>query len=388
MHVAADCLQRQDVRLLTVTGPGGAGKTRFAIELASGLVTMFPAGARFVALAPVASTEQIIPAIARALGAVDADRRTAPDNLLDLLDDRACLLLLDNFEHLLDAAPLVVELLRAYVNMKIVTTSRAPLRVSGEHVFQVLPLPTPDASSLAPLDQLAQNPAVALFVDRASCVRRDFQLSPDNASAVAAICAQLDGLPLALELAAARMRMLTPSALLARLLDAAGSPSLRLLTGGARDLPHRQQTLWDTVAWSYKLLAVDEQRLFRRLAVFAGGCTLEAVEAVCQFATDDAPQGDVVDALASLVDSSLLQQYDTPDGEPRFYMLETIRAFAQEELALCAEELELRRRHASYYLVLVESTGALLFAGQRKLRRYAAEQHNMQAALRWLVTHG
>jgi predicted ATPase len=183
------------------------------------------------------------------------------------------------------------------------------------------------------------------------------------------------------------MRMLTPAALLARLVDASGGPSLSLLTDGARDLPRRQQRLRDTIAWSYDLLAADEQRLFRWLSVFAGGCTLEAVEAVCQLAPAEPPGADMVDILAALVDSSLLQQDAGPDGEPRFSMLETIRAFAHERLVARDEEAELRRQHTRYYLALLESTGALLFAGQRKRQRYASEQHNVQAALRWLVTH-
>jgi predicted ATPase/DNA-binding XRE family transcriptional regulator len=388
LRTAADLLQRQDIRLLTVTGAGGTGKTRFAIELAMSALAAFPAGACFVALAPVGGAELIIPAIARALGAADADRRTTPASLVELVDDRGGLLLLDNFEHLAAAAPVLIELLRACPGVKILATSRAPLRVSGEQVFPILPLPLPDLADLPQLDELARNPAVALFVDRATSVRPDFALAPDNAPAVAAICARLDGLPLALELAAARVRMLPPRGLLARLVDTAGSPSLRLLTGGARDLPRRQQTLRDTIAWSYELLPPEEQRLFRALAVFAGGCTVEAVEAVCQPASGDGPRGDVVDGLASLVDNSLLQQGEGPDGEPRVLMLETIRAFAQEQLAAHHEEALLRRRHARYYLALLEATGALLFAGAPKRRRHAAEQHNVQAALRWLVTQG
>jgi predicted ATPase len=387
MQAAADYLRRQDVRLLTVTGPGGAGKSRFAIELALNVLPVFPGGARFVALAPVASSQQVTPAIARALGAVDADQRTTPDTLIDLLDNRGCLLLLDNFEHLLDSAPLVVELVRGDSRIKILTTSRAPLRVSGEQVFPLLPLPIPDAERPGTLDELGRNPAVALVVDRARRVRPEFELSPDNATAVAAICARLDGLPLALELAAARLRMLTPAALLARLIDASGGPSLSLLTDGPRDLPRRQQTLRDAIAWSYELLAYDEQQLFRWLSVFAGGCTLEALEAVCEFATRERRRLNLVDTLAALVDSSLLQQEIGPDEQPRYSMLETIRAFAYEQLVSHGEEAELRRQHARYFLALLESAGALLFAGQRKRQQFDGEQPNIQAALRWLMTH-
>jgi predicted ATPase/transcriptional regulator with XRE-family HTH domain len=389
LRVAADLLCRQDVRLLTVTGTGGTGKTRFAIELAMGALGVFPAGVCFVALAPVSGADSAVPAIARALGAADADRRTGLASLVELIDDRGSLLVLDNFEHLLAAAPIVVELLRACPGVKILATSRAPLRVSGEHVFPILPLPLPALADLPSLDHLGRNPAVALFVDRATSARPDFALEPDNAAAVAAICNRLDGLPLALELAAARVRGFPPQGLLARLVDAAGAPSLRLLTRGARDLPRRQQSLRDTIAWSYELLPPVEQRLFRSLAVFVGGCTVEAVEAVCcQPATGEQPPIDVVDGLASLVDNSLLQQREGPYGEPRLVMLETIRAFAWEQLAAHEEAPALRHRHARYFLSLLEATGALLFAGARKRLRYAAEQDNLQAALRWLVTQG
>jgi predicted ATPase len=387
LRVAADLLQRQSVRLLTVTGTGGSGKTRFAIELAMDGLAGFPGGACFVALGPVSEAELVLPAIARALGAADPDRRTVPASVVELVDNRSCLLVLDNFEHLPPAAPIVVELLRACPSVKILATSRAPLRVSGEHVFPMLPLTLPVLTDLPPLNELARNPAIALFVDRATSVRPDFALAPDNASAVAAICNRLDGLPLALELAAARVQVLPPRALLTRLVDAAGSTSLHLLTGGARDLPRRQQTLRDTIAWSYELLPPDEQRLFRSFAVFAGGCTLEAVEAVCKSAGTESSV-DLVEDLASLVDNSLLQQDEGPDDEPRFLMLETIRAFAQEQLASHGEEALLRPRHARYFLALLETTGALLFAGAPKRLRYAAEQDNVQAALRWLVTQG
>ena len=247
----------------------------------------------------------------------------------------------------------------------------------------------PDLTHLPPLEELARNPAVALFEDRARHARPDFALTRENADAVAVICTRLDGLPLALELAAARIRLLPLRTILARLEDSTSGASLRLLSRGARDLPRRQQTLRDAIAWSHALLAPGEQRLFRALGVFSGGCTLEAVEAVCQPTSDEKLGIDPIDGLAELVDNSLLQQQGCgPDGEPRFVMLDTVRAFAQEQLTALGEEAQLRRQHAQYYLALLESTGALLFAGSPKRQHSTAEQDNIQAALRWLVQHG
>jgi len=246
---------------------------------------------------------------------------------------------------------------------------------------------------------LAEYASVALFIDRARRVRPDFALTSGNSAAVAAICARLDGLPLALELAAARTKTLSPQYILERLGELPVGSSLRLLTGGARDAPARQQTLRATIAWSHRLLATEEQLLFRRLAVFAGGCTLEAAESVCGLppgvlGSSDSPltqwpaEIDVLDGLASLVDKSLVVQYEILVGEPRFRMLETIREFARDQLAASGEEATLLRRHAQYYLAMVETTGALLFAGTQKRVRLAYEQDNVQAALRWLVKQG
>jgi predicted ATPase/transcriptional regulator with XRE-family HTH domain len=388
LDMANGFLRRPDVRLLTVTGAGGIGKTRFAIHLAMGALDGFRAGVRFVTLAPVAAVELIGPAIARTLGATDADRRATSADLAELLEDQNLLLLLDNFEHLLPATPMLVELLRACPHLKLLVTSRAALRVSGEQVFPIAPLPLPDLAHLPPLEELARNPAVALFEDRAKHARPDFALTQENADAVAAICTRLDGLPLGLELAAARIRLLPPRAVLARLEDGTSGVSLRLLSRGARDLPRRQQSLRDAIAWSYGLLAPPEQRLFRAFGVFSGGCTLEAAEAVCRPMSDEGPGIDTVDGLAQLVDNSLLQQSCGPDGEARLVMLDTIRAFALEQLTAFGEEAQLRRQHARYYLALLEATGALLFAGAPKRQHYTAEQDNVQAALRWLVKQG
>jgi predicted ATPase len=376
-------LRRQDVRLVTLTGAGGSGKTRLAVRAVSEPIEQFEDGVVSVPLAPVAGPDSVGPAIARALGAPAEDGGSLA-SLVELLGGRRVLLLLDNFEHLLDAAPLVGDLLRGCPRLKALVTSRAALRISGEQEFPLAPLAPPDVARLPPVEALAVNPAVALFVDRATRVRPDFALNPGNAAAVAALCSRLDGLPLAIELAAARMKVLSPAALLELLSRGPAGAPLRALGGGARDLPARQRTMHETIAWSYNLLSAPEQRLLRTLAVFSNGCALDAVAAV--HASESSSE--LLDGLAALVDHSLVYQTAGPDGEPRYQTLETIREFALEQLILHGEEAETRRRHAAWYLALVESTGALLFAGSAKRARAATEQDNIQAALRWLVQHG
>jgi predicted ATPase len=274
------------------------------------------------------------------------------------------------------------------------------LRLSGEQEFPVLPLPVPDSTKHLAIEAVAAYAAIALFVERAARVRPDLTLAADNAATIAAICALLDGLPLAIELAAARVRALPPRTLLERLRHTANMPTLGLLTDGLRDAPNRQQTLRDTIAWSYALLSDEEQRLFRRLTVFADGCSLEAAEAICASMRDSAsgdeprvvaecsPKIHVLETLHSLVEKNLLSRAIGPDGAPRFRMLETIRAYASEMLAVSGEEGTLRRRHAQYYLEIVEAMGALLFAAPGTQARLAAEHGNVQAALQWLVQHG
>ena len=265
------------------------------------------------------------------------------------------LLLLDNFEQVVAAAPVVAELLVGCPKLKVLVTSREVLRLSGEHEFPVPPLALPDLQRLPALEPLSQYAAVALFIQRALAVKPDFTVTNANAPAVAEICVRLDGLPLAIELAAARIRLLTPQAMLARL-----ESRLQLLTGGARDVPTRQQTLRGTIAWSYDLLDEGERALFRRLAVFAGGCTLEAAEAVCQSARDpltgagQALAVEVLDGLESLVGKSLMRPQEAPGGESRFTMLETIREYALEKLGESGETAAVGRQHAVYYLGLAE----------------------------------
>ncbi len=388
--------------LVTLTGPGGTGKTRLALEAAGRLRTRFRDGVVFVPLAAVRDPGHVLLAIAQALGVRESATQPVATSLKDFLRDRHLLLVLDNFEQVVDAAPQVIELLETCPGLKVLATSRTALRVRGEHELSVQPLPLPERSALArdpvaQLDVLAQSAAVALFVQRVREVRPDFTLTSENAGAVAEICRRLDGLPLAIELAAARCRMFTPQALLARL-----ERRLPLLTGGARDLPARQQTMRAAIAWSYDLLSQPEQALFRRLAVFAGGCTLHAAEAVCQgnhIATEGGSPGamrlpplsiDLLDGIESLLAKSLLQHdADSPslDGEPRFSMLATIREFGLERLDAAGEAVAAGRAHAAYYLAVAEEADRQMPGPQEPawLDRLEQEHDNLRAALAWCL---
>jgi predicted ATPase len=323
-------LRQPGVRLVTLTGPGGVGKTRLAIRSAETASNDdFIDGATFVPLAMVVDPAHVVPTIARTLGIRETGKRPLIDRLGDVLRDRHLLLVLDNFEQVIDAAPLMIGLLEACPRFTILATSRAPLNVSGEHVLTIQPLALPAAHSRVSVERAERSEAIRLFVARTRAARHEFSMTEDNASVVAEIVRRLDGLPLAIELAAARIAHLTPSALLARL-----ESRLPLLTGGARDLPDRQRTMAATIAWSHDLLSADEQTLFRRLAVFAGGFTLDAADAVgaegevasgSRKAEDNNSPAfrlppsavNVLDGVASLVNDSLLRQESGPDGEPR-----------------------------------------------------------------------
>ena len=367
------------VRLVTLSGPGGIGKTRLAFEVAEGLLEDFPDGVCLVRLATVTDPALVLPAIATTLGLTADPRRSLLGALGDYLRDRALLLLLDNFEQVLEAGPAVADLLAAAPRVKALVTSRITLRLRGEREFPVPPLTVPDPARLPPLDELARSEAVALFCDRAQQVNPDFALTAENAPAVAALCAELDGLPLAIELAAARARILSPQALLPRL-----QHRLQLLTGGAGDLPARQQTLRAAVDWSHDLLSPDEQACFRRLAVFSGGWSLEAAEGVLAEA-GPAAEPAVLDMLDSLVRQSLVRARAEPGGEAHFWMLVTIRDYATERLAASGEEDALRRRHAAFFLALAESR-APRFIGPAEAAWFArleSDQANLRAALAW-----
>ncbi|MDX6678714.1 MAG: hypothetical protein QOE31_2766 [Solirubrobacteraceae bacterium] len=375
------------VRVVTLTGPGGTGKTRLSIELASRMGDMFSGGVYFVELAPVSDAELVPQAIADVLELQTGPGESVVEALGDHLRDKHLLLVLDNFEQVTGAAPAVAALLGMASRLKVLVTSRNPLRIGGEHEVPIPPLELPDPKAAA-LDSLAANAAVALFVARAQAVDPEFALSTANASAVAQICIGLDGLPLAIELAAARTNILTPEAMLDRL-----GKRLQILTGGARDLPARHQTLRSTIDWSYDMLKAPERALFARLGVFVDGATLDAVEAVCLDTDEDREEessDEALDGLGSLLDKSLVRRRDAASGEPRFAMLETIREYAVERLRADGDLAESRERHASYFAELAEVAEPHLVSGDQTLwiERLDDELGNLRAALQWSQESG
>ena len=375
-------LRREEVRLLTLTGAGGAGKTRLGLQVAAELSDRFADGVFFVNLAPMNDPALVVSTIAQTLDMREGTGQPLLECLREELRQQQLLLLLDNFEQVVAAVVQVMDLLAACPRLKVLVTSREVLHVQAEHEFPVPPLELPDPKRLPDLAVLSHNAAVALFLQRAQATKPDFQLTNSNARAIAEICVRLDGLPLAIELAAARMKLLPPQALLARL-----DQRLTVLAGASRDVPARQQTLRNTIAWSYNLLGAAEQRLFRRLSVFVGGGTLQAVEAVCA-ALDNADEaGQVLDGVASLVDKSLLQQTEQEGEEARFVMLETIREYGLERLTVNAEMEATRQAHADYYLALAEEAEPHLKGAEQGqwFARLEQERDNLRASLTWLL---
>ena len=370
-------------RLLTLTGPGGSGKTRLGLQLAAEVAGGFPDGVSFVALAPVGNPDLVLSSIAQGIGLRDVGDRPLLDRLRSHLENARVLLLLDNFEHLIAAAPVVARILQATVALRIVVTSRAPLHVSGEQEFEVPPLRVPDPQG-ATVAAVAGCESVRLFTERARAVWPGFVLDEENAAVIAGITRRLDGLPLAVELAAARVKLLPPGSLLARLEHA-----LPVLVGGARDLPQRQQTLRGTIAWSYGLLGAGAGRLLAACSVFRGGISLEGAESVCAAAIDLGIE--VLDGLQELVDQSLLRRIGGVAGPagPRFGMLFMVREYADERLAEMPERARVEAAHAATFLVLAEEAGrGLVGPGEREwLERLEAEHQNIRAAIDWHQQH-
>lgn len=378
-------LLTKDVRLVSLIGPGGSGKSRLALQVASHLVESFEHGVCFVGLASVLDPSLVAEAIAQALGLQEEKGQNIQDTLHAYLADRRMLLILDNFEHLVAAAPLVSNLLESNPGLKILITSRSVLHLYGEYEFEVPPLALPDLRRIS-VAEVSQSPAVALFIERARAVQPGFNLTPQNVYAVAELCVQLDGLPLAIELAAARMKLLSPQSIAARL-----SNRFALLADGAQNLPKRQQTMRNTLDWSYDLLTLEEKVLFARLGVFKGGCTMDAVEAIAGFAYESPEMGLVhiepLDHMSSLLDKSMLVREMVQD-EIRFSMLETILGYARERLEASGEASLLRERHVNYFLVLAESAHAQLQNdhAQEWVDRLEQEHDNLRAALQWSLT--
>jgi predicted ATPase/DNA-binding CsgD family transcriptional regulator len=368
------------VRLVTLTGPGGVGKTHLALEAVHDFAPDFAGGVYFVSLSAIREPDFVLPAIAQVLGLHETGARPLLEHLQAALGEQSLLLLLDNFEQVLPAAPSLAELLATCPRLKLLVTSRASLRLSGECELAVLPLALPDLARLPAPESLSQFAACALFIARATAITPSFAVTPETVRPIAEICLRLDGLPLAIELAAARSRLLTPLALLARL-----AQPLSVLTSGTRNAPARQQTMRATIAWSYQLLAPEVRQLFRFLSVFAGGCTLAAIEALASPAGLEADT--VLDGVSTLVEHSLLRQVEQPGNEGRLLLLETVREYGQECLEHAGEREAAQAAHAAYYLALAEEAEPHLRGAEQTnfMARLEHDQENLRAALRFLL---
>jgi predicted ATPase len=377
-------LRSEQTRLVTLSGPGGVGKTRLGIRVAEELAGEFADGVCFVPLAPVQKPDLVLSSIAGTLGLRELGEKPLSERLAEHLKEKELLLILDNFEQVVEAAPQVAELLAVCPRLKVLTTSREVLHLSCERVFPVSPLRLPDPKRLTKDHQtFSEFEAIAYFFERAQAFKPDLRLTAENAPMVAEICVRLDGLPLGIQLAAARLRLLSPRAILERL-----RRRLRLLKGGPQDAPVRQKTLRDAIGWSYELLGAQERLLFGRLSVFAGGCTLEAAEAVCD--PGEELTEEVLDLLASLMDKSLLYRAEVEDGKGRFWMLETVKEYDLERLEAAGEEREARHGHAAYYLALAEEARQEL-TGPRQTEwfdRLENEHDYLRAALSWSLERG